>query len=263
MTRPGFEEVVRALAREATCRGQKFLVMKNFERLPQENLGRDIDLLVLPRSESRWRDLLDRVGGQLGLTRRPARKYYHCEQQVLDGLVSGSLQIDLIGRLHWRGVDWMSTSDVASRAVLLRDEIWVPEPADACVLTFCQSYLHGGLVVERHVARLVAAAQEHGGRVAERLAPIFGLAIAEDIVRALQRRDIAHLRAQATRYRLAVLRRGFLRHPCRFAVTAFLGYWMEWCITEEQVQASRDAKAEQPQTELPSDHPMHSGARVL
>ncbi len=246
MSGPSLEELVLALAGEACRCHDKLLVLKNYEGLPQVNRGQDIDLLVLPSREPLWREILDRVGQKLGLRRTPARRYFYCEEHVLDGLAAGLLQVDLIGRLHWRGVDWMSPARVWADAVPFRAGIWVPAPADHCVFTFCQSYLHGGLVVDRHVPQIVAEAREHGEEVLARLAFIFGPRLARRILGDLQHQRVEHLRARATAYRLAALVRGLARHPLRTLATAWAGYRMEWQITAEQIALSRRAKGEDP-----------------
>lgn len=242
MSRPSLEDVVRALAGEACRSGHKLLVLKNYEWLPQANRGRDIDLLGLPGTEPAWHQILDRVGQQLGLRRSPARRYFYCEEHVLEGLAAGPLQIDLIGRLHWRGLDWMSPVEVWTRAVPFRDGIWIPAPADHCVFTFCQSYLHGGLVVDRHVPQIVAEARKHAEEVLARFAFLFGPRLSRRILADLQHERVEHLRARATLYRLAALMRGLVRHPIATLGAAWVGYRIEWQITAEQINLSRRAK---------------------
>ncbi len=237
------EPIVRALVAETARCSDKLVVLKNYEWLPQANRGRDLDLLVLPGTEAQWCRILDCIAQRLGLCRMPGPRYYHAQAHVLEGPDRGPLQIDLISRFHWRGVDWMSPQRVWANAVPFREGIWIPAPADHCVFTFCQSYLHGGLVPDRHVPQMVAEARQYGHEVRARLAGIFGPGLATRILGDLQHERIDALRATALRYRLIVLARGLVRHPLKTILTALVGYWMEWQITVEQAELSRRAKA--------------------
>jgi hypothetical protein len=228
MRQVSLERLVRELAAAATAGGQRFLVARNYQLLPRQNVGRDIDVLVSPSRLRPWVRLTRVVSHGLGLRHESVRLHHYCCRQIISGLTGGSVDIDLIPHLDWRGVTWLSVDDVIRRATRFRNEIWIPHPADECVITFCHSYLYGGRVKEKYLPLMAIQAKGHADLVLQRLEGVFGVSVAGKLLDLLRDRDLRGLRRHAPRYRARALLRGFLRRPLRFAFAFARSYLADW-----------------------------------
>ena len=199
MTSVGLELLIRTLTGEAARSGRTFLVARNYQMLPGKNVGRDIDLLVPRRALCGWVGLVANACKKLGLAHYSIKKHRYCCRQVISGLNRGTLEIDLIPRLDWRGVEWLCMDQVVRRAVPFREGMWIPHPADECVITFCHSYLYGGHIKQKYVPSMAIFAKEHSRDVWNRLRRVFGMRIASEIVTGLQTQDVQILRRKAAK----------------------------------------------------------------
>ena len=242
MTRPALGDMIRRIARDAANSDEKFLVVKNHHGLPDVNVGSDVDILVRPNRMRHWHELLVRACRSFGATVERARCYFYSQQHIIHGLDTGSLQIDLMPRLHWRGGDWLDMHEVHGRAVRFREDLWIPHPADECVITFCLSYLHGGFVKTRYLPLLSRLAAAHDHEVSKQLKRIFGDRGGAEIVEELRLENLAGLHRRATSRRIRVLLRALARKPVHSITTMALGYAMEALITAEQAESSNEAR---------------------
>lgn len=237
-----FETFVLEVAKAATEANLKFIVVRNYEGLPYRNASHDIDLLVPRALFSSYMSLLRVVCDKHDLLIKPARTYYYCCQQIISNMVTGFLQVDILPCFNWRGVEWMNAEHVYLRSEHLRQGIWKPVPADECIITFCHSYLYGGIVKDRYVPLLADLANSHADAIMFHFERIFGSMLGKRILDELQMSDVASLRRHSTSRRLKVLARGFVRSPAQSSVAAVRGYLLERRITAEQVLLSEEAK---------------------
>ncbi len=224
------EKFIRELAIEAARQNLTFLVLRNYKGLPKELRSRDIDVLVEKDKLRKGKSMLKTVSENLGLVHRQGAKLLYCHMQFIEGFADRKkeLQIDLIPKLNWRGVDWIVVDGVIDRAIPYKNNIWIPHPAHECVISFCMSYLYGGFVKEKYLPSMSKQARENREEVFGLLKKIFGRKTANDILDGLIKQDVSYISQKATINRLKVLLRGFLRRPLRFIYTFCLGYLMEF-----------------------------------
>lgn len=223
------KEFINELATEASSQGQKLLVLRNYQELPEANVGKDIDILILPNKIRLWYSIFEKTNTELGLDFvSPKVINYCCHKQRIQGLSFGELEVDIEPHLSWRGVDWIDVESVINRSILFKDSIWISHPADECVISFCMSYLYGGFVQDKYLSLMSEQAKQNRNEVTELMAYIFGKKIAKRIIVSLIEKDIREISLKATNYRIRVLFRGFLRHPLSFLYTFFLGYYLEF-----------------------------------
>ena len=230
-------QCVKEMAAESKKQGQKFLVMRNYQELPDRNVARDIDVMIPKNTIVTWRRIIDNVSKKLGLSCRTGRQYLYVSEEFVSNVDSSELQFDIEPRMNWLGVDWLNNEDCIKRARLFKDNIWIPHPADECVISFCMSYLYGGFVKEKYLPLMSELAKNNKDEVLKILSNVFGKKIAAKIVDSLINKDIRDIAKNAARHRLIVLLRGFLRHPVTFIFTFPLNYYLD-------VKAKRQTKKE-------------------
>ena len=221
-------DYVRELAIEAKAHEQKLLVMRNYQELPDRNLGNDIDVMIPRNATVEWRKIINNVCTQFGLDHRTGHVLLYVSPEYISRVNNSELQIDIEPRMNWRGIDWISNDDCINRARPFREDIWILHPADECVISFCSSYLYGGFVKERYLDLMSEQASRNCEEVLRLMTHIFGKTIADEIVVSLAKKDINKMSAKATKYRIMALIRGFTRHPLTFVFTFCLGYYLEF-----------------------------------
>jgi len=221
---------ILTLSANAADSDLKFLPARNYQGFPENNIGRDIDLLLWTRDIARWKIVLEKTCVQLKLSLRQGVRRFYGHEMYIGGIAGriSELEIDLELNLNWRGIDFLDVDQVINRALHLSGDIWIPHPADECVISFCMSYLHGGFVKEKYLPSMSEQARNDKDEVFRLMSHIFGKKIAEKIVVSLIEKDIHEISTKATKYRIRVLFRGFLRHPLTFIYTFIAGYYLDF-----------------------------------
>lgn len=198
--------------------------------MPGEIYSRDIDVLVYPEDIVKWMDLLTSICNSLGLELKKGQRYLYCHACFIEGLSGypGGLEIDLEPALNWRGVDFLDVEDVLSDSIRYKRNIWIPHPADECVITFCSSYLHGGHIKPVYVPLMSSQAKEFKTRVQNNFALIFGKKYAVTISESLINENFSEILNDATKYRIRALFTGAQRSGLIFLYKFILSYWFDW-----------------------------------
>ena len=220
---------VRQFAATSSARELKFLVIRNYQSLPDKNVGTDIDLLVSASCLPEWRAVLESCTRPDFLLNMGDRRHY-VQRCILGGPRGEVLVVDLICALVWRGVEWLSVVIVFEQARRFRDDIWIPHPAHECVITFCHSYLYGGHIKDKYIPLMSEQVRKHTDEVLGIFARIFGRRVGREVVSGLLMRDVSRLRRNATKNRIQVLVRGFFRRPLPFVYNFVLSYLMDFRV---------------------------------
>jgi thymidylate kinase len=197
-------------------RGIGYCVLRNHAKLPADNSGTDIDILVKPERVEECIELL-RKFAPAPLT--GCARHAHCVSLFVPGVRwSGgeAIQIDLIRQLAWKGLNCISISDVLQRAHTppgRHEIIRVPAAADEAVVSLFSSYMVGGWIKERYQVQVRETFLREGETIQRNLAPAFGADLANQLVDAVKADDQERMLSMLPKLRRALLFRSMKRAP--------------------------------------------------
>ena len=148
--------------------GVRFCVLRNYDGLPEVNVGSDIDVLVERTDLARALKLLAAVRGLefTDVARRP-----YVTSVFITGVERTCIQLDLWTTLSWRGVNFIDAAQVLDRVHAHPRCEWIPipDPVDEGVISFATSFVIGGFIKGRYSEAFVPVFRDHGALVEERL----------------------------------------------------------------------------------------------
>jgi len=169
--------------------GIQYCVLRNYDKLPDENIGSDIDVLIHENFIPEALNLLAKIDSVriTGLNRRA-----YVTTVFMDGIknVKGqdSLQIDFVAGLLWKGFDYLKASEVLDNALSHHTHplIKKPTPHHEALISLFSSYLLGGWIKDRYQNFVQEMFIQHEMQVLKDLAPWAGEEIASRLVAAVQ-----------------------------------------------------------------------------
>jgi thymidylate kinase len=188
--------------------GIDYCVLRNYEVLPYDLQGSDLDILVSPQHVKRavsavtatarknngcaiWREWNDYL-----------RALFHCSGFSDEGTRWG-VHIDLFAANNWRGLDYYPADGVLARAVV-KNGIFVADGWDASLIAFLSRLLHTGGTHRDYLQRAAEAFDRSPERTREHLLKRFGKHT-ELFLNVLATRDTALLEKVAKKLRRALL----------------------------------------------------------
>jgi thymidylate kinase len=196
--------------------GIDYCVLRNYEGLPYDLQGSDLDILVSPQHLSRsiqivlatarqnngfaiWREWNDYL-----------RALFHCSGMAGEGNRWG-VHIDLFTANNWRGLDYYPCDQVLSRSVY-RNGIRVADGCDANLIAFLSRLLHTGGTHKDYLPRAAAAFGRLTEQARLQISETFGKHM-EVLIRVLETQDLTVLEAVAKKLRRKLLFVRLLRSP--------------------------------------------------
>ncbi|MDG1693897.1 MAG: hypothetical protein P8I13_03430 [Porticoccaceae bacterium] len=191
--------------------GVVFLPVRNFNLLPEENIGRDIDMAILRSDTKKWERMIAGVASQLGLEVFWGRNYKYCRQIHLIDEDGSELEIDLLPRFFWRGIEWLDEKDVISSSVVHRGFVMKPLEKHEFLITFNHSYLHGGFYPDKYHNRLIQIYNQDPRAIVELMEYVYGKKDSQVIVRMMLDHDQRGLNKINRQVRIRCLIRALFR----------------------------------------------------
>jgi O-antigen/teichoic acid export membrane protein len=202
-----------------------YAVMRNFEGLPESKRGNDIDLMVLPADRIKHRDLLMGAAGRAGWNLVQAIEKTNISSYRLMSAPGSRdsfpevLMFDLFPGDSWYGARFMNAEDALGRREPLgRIHVLSSFDSIGCLLlhhTLCSGYL-GKKQYKPEIAALV---RQHGRKFEDWATQIFGRALAQDFVAAVEREikqdGLGDIPSVQRKLRQALVTRTLLREPLR------------------------------------------------
>lgn len=155
-----------------------YCVLRNYNGLPYDLKGSDIDILLRQEGVKTvraliiatakkhkgfavWRELNDYLLG-----------YFHCFGKCDNGIRWG-VHIDLVIAIRWHGLDYYSSDQVLSRAVM-RHGVRVANVHDANLIAFLNKLLHGGSDTKNYGPAAATAFAQSSSSTKKEIAATFG-----------------------------------------------------------------------------------------
>lgn len=193
-------------------RSVRFCVLRNYEGLPESNVGSDVDLLIEPADVGKAVDALRSVPGIM-ITDVSDRPYV--TSTFVHGVDEGCLQVDFFTALAWRGIDYLRVGSVLDRVKQHPNCNWipVPDPIDEGIVSFFTSYAIGGFVKERYGAAYLPAFGNHPDVVAKRVTANVDVDILRQLMRLVTNDEIEATERLVGQFRRSLLLRALARRP--------------------------------------------------
>lgn len=211
-------------------RGIPHCILRNYDALPERNVGNDIDILVdgrgLAAAISVLRNCPDTV--VTGVVRRAGGVNLFVSGVEWDG--GHALQVDLLYSIAWKGLPIVDAEGILARsrrAPGRPDIIRVPSAVDEACVSFLTSYVVGGFVKEKYQARVREVFSSQREAVVPLLSAVVGAGLADSLASAVSADDRARLSGLLPALRRAILVRAFFRAPLSSAARVLVHYARE------------------------------------
>lgn len=130
----------------------RLIVIRNFEKLPKENIGNDIDLIINEADVSRWLDILSQVCSVNQLKLEVTKQFYYCTKLEISGN-NFNLELDLNNRFEWKGIKFHDVGSLIENAFPYNDIIFTSDSFSNAYITFHHSFLYGGFINYKYIAQ--------------------------------------------------------------------------------------------------------------
>lgn len=211
--------------------GIPWLVLRNYEGLPQDNRSKDIDLGLEKLSIPSVVDNICSVLKLHGFDRAFVQSYqYVCCCTFFKTVGAGvvSIKIDLLDGFVWRGAQIFDFKDIYSSRVVYRD-FWVPNEVDDAVMLWMKPLLTGGIIKERYVADIMKVCMRNPDQFRERLERSFSRSLVDAVWPAISLGKLS----ETVPYKASLARdawvQAFLRAPSR-TLTACIDHFFSEII---------------------------------
>lgn len=210
--------------------GIKFIILRNYEGIPDKINSRDIDLLIRPCDVGLWRTNLNIVTRNLGLSMVEGPRFLHIYSYFIMGLEKypKGLEIDLEPSFNWRGLEFLDVYNVYDLSSSYIDNYWIPHPAHECLITFCASYLYGGFVKDKYAEGISQQARKYTGMVSDGLITIFGHSYGKEILEALLDQNYKEIVRQSNKYRIFALLNGLQKQKLKLIKRFLISYYFDY-----------------------------------
>lgn len=211
-------DFLQAFFQALASEGVRPCILRNYEGLPDDNFGNDIDFLV-PEAQlpSAVRALRSAPGIRITGFTDPN---YAVKSIFLDGVIvpgkNRALQVDFYFRLGWKGLPYLSTEAVLETALLRTAgglSFYVPSVVHEAIDSLFASLMVGGWLKEKYFLKVQQVFRDDRPGVTAALAPVFGAAACGRLVDAVVNGDRAQILACVGPLRSSLARRSLWSRP--------------------------------------------------
>jgi thymidylate kinase len=193
--------------------GVAFLVLRNYEHLPQD-VGNDIDVLVRPMQLHLAERVMVRAARETGFHLHNRAEFSPVSYFFHHPDTQKQIQIDLFFSQQWRGFDLLPANAVLDRRTN-RGLFSIPHPVHEAVADLLTRLMFHGYVKENYKEFIAQTAQAEEGKMEAALAEIFGKTIAGRVMRAIATGRWGDVEACYGPMRRQLIWRRVTRHPWR------------------------------------------------
>ena len=134
----------------------KMVLIRNYQYLPNKNIGRDIDFIIKPKDLNKWIDIIRRFCYENNLEHKVVKKnsLYYLKQKIVGIKYNQKnfIEIDLNYNFNWRGVEFYSVNQLIKESILYNYPIYTSKQNFInSYITFCHSFLYGGFINEKYL----------------------------------------------------------------------------------------------------------------
>ena len=158
----------------------EWMVLRNYEGLPENNRSKDIDLLVAKKNFPLVRDILINLLSKNEFThiKKDLFQYAWCYTFIsVNSTGSCSIKIDLLDGFVWRGAQIASFKSLYKKRVNYKD-FYVPDPISDGFMLWVKPLMTGGIVKEKYIEDILQVISEYPEEFFLLLTKVFGKSLA-------------------------------------------------------------------------------------
>jgi thymidylate kinase len=204
-------ELVVAVFKRWRAEGISFLVLRNYENLPEDTTN-DIDILVLPEQRAAAENCLVKTARAAGFQLHNRAEFSPVSLFFFHPESLQQIQFDLFASLTWRGFALMSAHAILERRSD-RGLFSVPHPSHEALTCLLNRQIYRGYVKEDYKPAILAAVRQHPREVDAALCDMFGRTVAKQLTQAIESEDWPGVEAQTGPMRRQLVWRRVTRAP--------------------------------------------------
>lgn len=208
------EDLMRTMFAHFESHQIRYCVIRNYELLPAENIGNDVDILVDKKAFQHKFAFFENTLATNGymITVTSVRQY------VIKTIISSinkkyTLEVDFITDLAWKGCKFMSVKATLQNSSLL-NSFYIPSPSDECAMSLLHSLLFGGFVKEKYRLKLTNFI-DSGADLNKSLRPYFADSDIDFISKALHDKNYKSIEDVCNKLRLNIIIRNLRFNPMK------------------------------------------------
>lgn len=210
-----------------------YCILRNYQSLPQENVGSDIDILVdkvfIP-------EITQYISSLPGIRITGLLQRHSVTTFFLEGIRSAdgkdTLQLDFVTALSWKGISYLETADVISQTHLHegRELIHAPATSHEAIISFFSSYLVGGWIKDRYQDFVKHTFIQHELNIRKIFQPLFGGSVSKRLIYGVQEDQRNLLLQILPKVKLSFALRKMLKQPFHTIASLVSHYRAEFLI---------------------------------
>jgi thymidylate kinase len=209
---PKIPEFVREVFQAWNSAKVPFLVLRNYEKLPEET-GNDIDVLVEAKQMERAEQLLLAAARQCGFVLHNRAPFASLVLNLFQPETLAQIQFDLFSGLPWRGFATFDPRELLAARVD-RGLFAVPHPAHEAISLLLGRLLQHGRVKEAYQPAIREKFQAYPNESRDMLARLFGATLAQKVIAGCIAERWDAVAGLTPALRRALVWRGLFFRPC-------------------------------------------------
>jgi len=222
-------KVVKELFDNLNKNNIKWMVLRNYEGLPEKNRSKDIDLVMKKKDFKEVESILIEILKQNGFEWyiKDVYQYVWCFTffKIMDDKII-SIKIDLLDGFVWKGAQLIHFKDIYKNKVSYKN-FYVPNKIDDAFMLWIKPLLTGGFVKDKYREDILEAINKNPDEFRKRVISVFGNKIGEKVWKLLEKKDLDKtvLLKKELAYNAWYLE--FKRHPVKTIYSTFEHYYKE------------------------------------
>lgn len=222
-------EALKAVFKALDCGNIRWMIMRNYEGLPEVNTSKDIDIAIPRQDWKGARDIIYRTLRERGFTKVLFTKFQsilcHTFYKFEEGDIT-ALKIDIFACYEWRGAEYISFDKLYKESVVYNG-MHVPGQVLDAVMLFLKPLLLGGVIKDKYRKTYMEVIPRNRSATEQILEGIVGRQEAEFLVDLVIRGEDHLLKDRYRTVRRKLWMHYFRKHPFLTLGRLIQHYWTE------------------------------------
>ena len=221
------EKIINFLIESLESNNIPYCFLRNYEKLPEVNMGHDLDIQVAQGVEDKLDGIIDELC--LKFNAQIIRK--HKRQLVYQFYILYGGKNILVLDFHnageqYRGVIYLSNSEILSERIRYKN-FFIPDPVHEALISLFSSLLWGGFIKKKYAKKIKAAFLNNHIKAENALKKVLGGKYASQIINDIIKGRYEKLEKDCSKYKRRMLLHGLIKNPISFIRNNILYYYYE------------------------------------
>lgn len=191
----------------------RYFILRNFEKLPEQNIGKDVDIVVEPQKYGSISTIITNVMQAFDIHYYTINHFdrLHC-WYIMDLKQNFSIHIDIIENEVYKGFEFFDFNYLYSNCIKYKD-FMVLEPAMDCAMLLIQNIVAYKSLKPKYRSKLAEQYNENKQRIDSIISDFWGEDIGGELSILLSQRDFDTIVERAFSYERRAVKRIFSKRP--------------------------------------------------